>query len=302
MQSEQEGRVGLLAALVAFLIWGLAPLYYRLLERIPASEILAHRTIWTLVLALFLLVLLRQLTSVSAILCRPRVALVLLITALLIGSNWLVFIWAITHQHVSDASLGYYINPLVNVVFGLFFLGERLRPLQWLAVLLAAAGVAFEIWQFGRLPWVALFLAFSFGFYALLRKRVPVDSLAGLAVETLFLFPASVLYLIASDSPTSNMLTNTTAVNGILLFTGPITLVPLLLFTIAARRLRLSTLGFLQYIGPTLMLLLALGVFNEPFPQARLVSFVLVWVGLLFFSADALLQRRRLRRVLSGSG
>ncbi|MFV0277909.1 MAG: EamA family transporter RarD [Parahaliea sp.] len=296
MQDQQSTRAGLLAALSAFFIWGLAPLYFKALSELPAPEILAHRSIWSLVLALAWVAALGGLSELRSVLGNPRLCSLLALTAVLIGSNWLVFIWSIGQERVTEASLGYYINPLVNVLLGVCFLGERLRPLQWLAVLLAALGIGHEIWQFGRLPLVALFLALSFGFYALLRKRAPVASLTGLTVETLYLFPLALGYLLWSDSPTSNLFNNSVTLNALLVFAGPLTLVPLLLFNFAAQRLMLSTLGILQYLGPSLMLVLAVTVFGEPFSRQTLLSFALVWCGLLIFTLDMLGQRWRQRR------
>ncbi|MBN7797416.1 EamA family transporter RarD [Parahaliea mediterranea] len=292
---DKDITTGLLAGIAAFLFWGVAPLYFKLLEGIPAPEILAHRSIWALVLALLVLAAIGRLSDLGATLRDPRRMATLTLSTLLIGSNWLVFIWAITNARIVDASLGYYINPLINVLLGVVFLGERLRALQLLAVALAATGIAHELWQFGRLPLVALYVSLSFGFYGLVRKRAPVESLTGLAVETLFMLPLALLYLWWSDSPTSNLATNDAAFNGLLMLAGPVTLVPLLLFNIAARRLNLSTVGFLQYMAPTIMLLLATGLFGEPFSDDKLVTFALVWCGLVIYSVDAVLQRRRLR-------
>lgn len=295
MTDQRATTAGLAAGLAAFLFWGLAPLYFRFLEGISAPEILAHRSIWALLLALGVLAVLGKLPDLLATLGDRRRLAAMTLSTLLIGSNWLVFIWAVTGNRVLDASLGYYINPLLNILLGVMFLGERLRLLQWLAVALAATGIGHELWQFGRVPWVALALALSFGLYGLVRKRAPVESLTGLAVETLFMFPLALAFLLWSDSPTSNLLANDARLNTVLILAGPVTLLPLLLFNIAARRLNLSTLGFLQYLAPTLMLLLATQVFGEPFSPHKLVTFALVWLGLAFYSAEALVQRRRLR-------
>ncbi|SEA12175.1 EamA family transporter RarD [Microbulbifer marinus] len=292
---DDSAATGLLAGISAFLFWGLAPLYFKLLDGIPSTEILAHRSIWALALALIVLALIGKFADFTATLRDRRKMRTLALSALLIGSNWLVFIWAITNQHLLDASLGYYINPLISVLLGVLVLGERLRRLQWIAVGLAAVGIGWYLWQFGRLPMVALFLAMSFGFYGLVRKRAPVESLTGLAVETLYMLPLALAYLIWSSSPSSNPLNNSWELNGLLLLAGPITLTPLLLFNIAARRLNLSTVGFLQYIAPTLQLLVAVMLFHEPFDENKLLTFAFVWLGLLLYSVDALAQRRKLR-------
>ncbi|WP_226664682.1 EamA family transporter RarD [Microbulbifer aggregans] len=296
-QNSDSATAGLLAGIGAFLIWGLAPLYFNLLDGISAPEILSHRSVWSFILAMLLLALLGKLKDFWETLGSRKKMTTLLLSTLLIGSNWLVFIWAITNQHMLDASLGYYINPLVSISLGVLFMGERLRPLQWFAVALAAAGIGYELWQFGRVPLIALFLAFSFGFYGLVRKRAPVDSLTGLAVETLYMLPVAIIFLLWTDSPSSNLLTNSWQLNGLLLLAGPITLTPLLLFNIAARRLNLSTVGFLQYIGPTLMLLLATFFYGEPLGESKLITFAIVWFALFLYSTDALVHRRK-RRLL----
>ncbi|MFV8781094.1 EamA family transporter RarD [Microbulbifer sp. SA54] len=296
-QNSDSAAAGLLAGIGAFLIWGLAPLYFNLLDGISAPEILSHRSVWSFILAVVLLVLLGKLKDFRETLASRKKMTTLLLSTLLIGTNWLVFIWAITNQHILDASLGYYINPLISVLLGVLFLGERLRPLQWLAVALAAVGIGYELWQFGRVPLIALFLALTFGFYGLVRKRAPVDSLTGLAVETLYMLPIAIGFLLWTDSPSSNLLTNSWQLNSLLLFAGPITLTPLLLFNIAARRLNLSTVGFLQYLGPTLMLLLATFVYGEPLSESKLVTFAIVWFALLLYSIDALVQRQKRRQL-----
>lgn len=295
LRDNDSAATGLLAGIVAFILWGLAPLYFKLLDAIPSAEILAHRSIWALVLALIILLLIGNFSDLTATLRSWEKMRTLALSTLLIGSNWLVFIWAITNEHLLDASLGYYINPLISVLLGVVVLGERLRRLQWLAVLLAALGIGWYLLQFGRLPLVALFLAFSFGFYGLVRKRAPVDSLTGLTVETLYMLPLALAYLIWSDSPSSNPLNNSWQLNSLLVLAGPMTLTPLLLFNIAARRLNLSTVGFLQYLAPTLQLLVATLMFSEPFDHQTLLTFVIVWLGLLLYSVDALVQRRKMR-------
>ncbi|WP_226649116.1 EamA family transporter RarD [Microbulbifer variabilis] len=294
MRTNDTATTGLLAGVAAFLIWGLAPLYFNQLQGIPAAEILAHRSIWSLALALLIMLLLGKLPTLKATLRDGKKVRTLALTTTLIGGNWLVFIWAINNGHLLESSLGYYINPLLNIVLGVMFLGEKLRRLQWLAVALAALGIVHELWQFGRVPVIALFLAGSFALYGLARKRAPVESLTGLAVETLFMMPAALIYLFYSTSPTSNLLHNNWELNSLLLLAGPITLVPLLLFTIAARRLNLSTLGFLQYIGPSLMLVVATQALGEPFSEGKLTTFMFVWLGLALYSIDALAQRRKL--------
>ena len=294
-QNTDTAAAGLLAGIGAYLIWGFAPMYFKLLSELSALEILCHRSIWSLVLALLMLAFLHKLGGLRAVLRSKKTMLALVVSTALISVNWLIFIWAITNNHLLDASLGYYINPLFSVMLGVLVLGERLRPLQWMAVALAAAGIAYELWQFGRVPLVALGLALTFGLYGLVRKQTSVDSLTGLTVETLFMLPLAVGYLFWTTSPTSNLLNNSWQMNAILVAAGPVTLTPLLLFNIAARRLNLSTLGFLQYLGPTLMFFFATLLYKEPFNSAKLVTFIFVWIALGFYSADALMQRRKTR-------
>lgn len=292
-QNPDSPTAGLLAGLGAYLIWGFAPLYFKLLEGISAPEILAHRSIWSLLLAVILLALLGKMGGLRAVFQSRKKLVALMLSTLLISTNWLIFIWAVTNNHLLDASLGYYINPLISVLLGVLVLGERLRPLQWLAVALVTIGIAYELWQFGRLPLIALGVALSFGFYGLVRKQTAVDSLTGLTVETLFLLPLAIGFLFWTTSPTSNLLNNSWQLNSLLLLAGPVTLTPLLLFNIAARRLNLSTLGFLQYLGPTVMFFFAVLLFHEPFNNTKLVTFIFVWAALGFYSVDALAQRRK---------
>jgi chloramphenicol-sensitive protein RarD len=229
--------------------------------------------------------------------CHDRKRLLLLaVTALLIGGNWLLFIWAVNNHHMLEASLGYFINPLVNVLLGMLFLGERFRRMQWLAVALAFAGVLIQLWQFGSLPIIGLGLAFSFAFYGLLRKKIAIDAQTGMLIETLWLLPVAAIYLfLIADSPTSHLSANPWSLNLLLVAAGVVTTVPLLFFTAAATRLRLSTLGFFQYLGPTLMFLLAVTFYGETIGQDKLVTFGFIWAALVLFLLDALYQQRKLR-------
>lgn len=229
--------------------------------------------------------------------CHNRKRLLLLaVTALLIGGNWLLFIWAVNNHHMLEASLGYFINPLVNVLLGMLFLGERFRRMQWLAVVLAFAGVLIQLWQFGSLPIIGLGLAFSFAFYGLLRKKIAIDAQTGMLIETLWLLPVAAAYLfLFADSPTSHLGANPGSLNLLLVAAGIVTTVPLLFFTAAATRLRLSTLGFFQYLGPTLMFLLAVTFYGETVGQDKLVTFGFIWAALILFIMDALYTQRKLR-------
>jgi chloramphenicol-sensitive protein RarD len=282
---------GIFYALAAYLMWGIAPLYFKQLVEVPAVEILMHRIIWSGLILLVFVSLLKQWPKVRYALKDKQVMLVLLASSLLIGVNWMLFIWAVNNDHLLDASLGYFINPLLNVFLGKVFLDERLKKLQKIAVLLALSGVLVQVILFGEVPWLALALASSFGFYGLLRKRVAVDTLPGLLIETTMMLPLAVIYWALFASPASNMLTNELNYNALLIAAGAVTIAPLLCFTAAARRLPLSTLGFMQFIGPTLMFILAVNIYGEALEISKLISFSFIWLGLGVFVYDVLRQK-----------
>ncbi len=245
-EEQQKARQGVLLALGAYTMWGIAPIYFKSLAVVSPLEILSHRVVWSFFLLAALLHFGRHWRTVRDVLTSKSKMLYLVTTAILVGANWLIFIWAVNANHMLDASLGYYINPLINVLLGMLFLGERLRKLQWFAVTLAACGVLVQLIVFGSVPIVAIALAFSFGFYGLLRKKVSVDAQTGLFIETLVMLPAAAIYLLfIADTPTSNMLVNPSQLNLLLIAAGVVTTLPLLCFTGAATRLKLSTLGFL---------------------------------------------------------
>ncbi|WKE65578.1 EamA family transporter RarD [Gallaecimonas kandeliae] len=284
---------GSLYAVAAYTMWGIAPAYFKLIQQVPATEILTHRVIWSCLLLAVLLLVLGKWGAVRQVLKERRQWQTLMLTACFIATNWGLFIWAINSDHMLDASLGYYINPLVNVALGMLFLGERLRRLQWLALGLAAGGVAIQLIAFGSLPWIALVLAVSFGLYGLFRKKVPVDPIAGLFVETVLLLPAALLYLNLLDSPTAHLTANPWQLNGLLVAAGLVTTVPLLCFIAAARSLPLSVLGFFQYIGPSLTFLMAVFLYGEAFDASKMLTFGFIWGALLLFILDAVRQARR---------
>lgn len=293
----KQTRQGILLAIAAYFIWGIAPAYFKLIQVVPADEILTHRIIWSFFFMLVLITLSRQWRQVSKIRQMPKKLLALALSAVLVGGNWLLFIWSVNHNHMLEASLGYFINPLVNVLLGMLFLGERFRRMQWLAVLLAATGVVVQLWTFGSLPVIALGLAFSFAFYGLVRKKIAVDAQTGMLVETLWLLPVAAIYLFGiADSPTSHLGSNPMGLNLLLLAAGVVTTVPLLCFTGAATRLRLSTLGFFQYIGPTLMFVLAILFYGEVPGPDKLITFGFIWAALAIFIADALYTQRRSKK------
>jgi chloramphenicol-sensitive protein RarD len=290
MTQRTEHGIGLASALTAFCIWGFLPLYFHLIgPRVSVWEVLSHRIVWATLLLGAYAVFSGRLSRLRSVFGQPAVLLALAASALCIGVNWVVFIWAVTHGHVLDSSLGYYITPLLNVVMGLVFLGERLRRLQWLAVGLAALGVAIMIGTYGTVPWVALTLASAFAFYGLIRKRVAVDSATGLLVETLLLLPVSaalIAWLYAHHNLT--FLHTSLPMDLLLVGAGAVTVVPLLLFATGARRLRLGTIGLLQYLTPTMQFLTGVFLFGEPFTRADGVTFACIWGALALYSADAL--------------
>jgi len=293
----KQTRLGVLLALAAYFIWGIAPAYFKVIWYVPADEILTHRVIWSFFFMLALISVSRQWKSVKTLLQTPKKILLLAVSAVLVGGNWLLFIWAVNHNHMLEASLGYFINPLVNILLGMLFLGERFRRMQWLAVILAALGVLVQLWTFGSLPVIALGLAFSFAFYGLLRKKIAVEAQTGMLIETLWLLPVAAIWLFGiTDSPTSHMSQNSLSLNLLLIAAGVVTTVPLLCFTGAATRLRLSTLGFFQYIGPTLMFLLAGTLYGEHPGADKMVTFGFIWVALAIFVMDALYTQRALRK------
>ncbi|MCD1126021.1 EamA family transporter RarD [Jinshanibacter sp. LJY008] len=295
MESQQT-RQGVLFALAAYFIWGIAPAYFKLIDYVPANEILTHRVIWSFFFMILLISVSRQWNRVRQA-CRNKTKLLLLaVSAILIGSNWLTFIWAVNNHHMLEASMGYFINPLVNVLLGMLFLSERFRRMQWIAVALAFSGVAIQLWQFGSIPYISLILAFTFGLYALVRKKIGVDSQTGMLIETLWLLPIAAIYLFfIADTTTSHLSQNTMSLNLLLVAAGVVTTIPLLFFTAAATRLRLSTLGFFQYIGPTLMFVLAIVFYGETIGKDKLITFGFIWVALIIFVLDALYYQRKLR-------
>ena len=293
-EEQTNAKKGVLLAIGAYTMWGIAPIYFKTITFVPALEILSHRVIWSFFFLAIIIHFSHQWRNVVSIFQSKSKMLYLIATALLIGANWLIFIWAINANHMLDASLGYYINPLINVVFGMLFLGERLRKLQWFAVALAAIGVAIQIVVFGSVPVVAFALAISFAFYGLLRKKVSVNGQTGLFIETLVLIPAALIYLAwFADSATSSMANNELNLNVLLISAGIVTTLPLLCFTGAATKLKLSTLGFFQYIGPSLMFLLAVLIYGEAFSTDKAITFTFIWGALVVFSYDGLTQVRK---------
>ncbi len=286
--TRREARLGVLAASCAYAIWGLTPLYFKAMLEVPALEIIGHRVVWSVVFLLLLLRWKRQLADTWQ-LARDRAKLKLLaLTSALVIFNWFLFVWAVNAGRVLDTSLGYFMMPLMYVLLGRLFLHERLSAAQWLAVGLAVAGVGLRVFDRGELPWVSVLIALSFGLYGLLRKREAVDSFQGLLVETALALPLALVFLAGLEVEGSGHFGHgATATSWLLVAAGPITAIPLLLFALGARRLRLTTMGFLQYIGPTLTFFLAVFVFAEAFSALQGAAFALIWVGLAIYSFDA---------------
>ncbi len=297
--SDQHARAGVLFAIVAYSMWGFAPMYFKLLAYMPATEILVHRIVWSGVVLLLLVALRNQWPKIKAAIKSRKIMLILLAAGLLLGANWLLFIWAVNNDQLLEASLGYYINPLFNILFGRLFLAERLRPMQKGAVVFAISGVAIAVAGLGYLPWIALVLAISFSLYGLLRKKVAVDSMPGLFIETAMMLPAALVYWLLFAGESSNMLSNSAYTNVLLILAGVVTTAPLLCFTAAARRIQYSTLGFFQYIGPSIMFILAVFYYQEPLDKARLITFGFVWTGLAIFCWDSFRHFRQQKRKLA---
>jgi chloramphenicol-sensitive protein RarD len=293
-------RAGSLYAIAAFGFWGLTPIYYKLLPHVPPVEVLAHRVIWSVVFGALFVTLLRAWPQVRSALSCARTVRTLALTSALVSTNWLIYIYAVVNDQVMATSLGYYINPLVNVLLGMLFLGERLGRGRTLAVALAAIGTASLAFELGGLPWISLTLAFSFGFYGLIRKRLGLPSMAALFVETLLMAPLALLALAWFGVQGQSAFGDDTRTTLLLMLAGPITLLPLLWFAEAARRLPLITVGFFQYLGPTLTFLLATLVYGEPFTAAWAITFVLIWSALAVFTIDSLRMRHELRRHARG--
>lgn len=296
MSLTREQKIGGAFAATAYTLWGVAPLYFKQIDQVPAPEILLHRIVWSFALLALVLTLLQQWPKVLAVLQKPKMVLAMLSTALLLAGNWGLFIWAVNNHHMLDASLGYYINPLLNILLGMLFLGERLRPAQWAAVGLAFAGVMLQLIHFGSLPWIALVLAGSFALYGLFRKKLATDAIGGLFIESLLLMPLALLYWSQfADSPYADLTQNPLSLNLWLIAAGVVTTVPLLCFIGAAKRLQLSTLGFFQYIGPSFMFVFGVFLYNEPLDPSKLLTFGFIWTALCLYSFDAWRHLRRRR-------
>ncbi|MFT4257700.1 MAG: EamA family transporter RarD [Pseudoxanthomonas sp.] len=287
-------RKGLVAIAASFVLWGVVPLYWHLLKVVPSFQIVAHRLVWSALLVLGWLLLKNGTQWFGEIRAKAHAARNLLLSSLLIAFNWGLYIWAVNAGHVVETSLGYFINPLLNVLLGVLVLRERLNGPQWLAVACAAAGVAWLTWQSGAPPWIALGLALSFALYGLVRKLVPVDAVGGLAVESLYLLAPALAFLAWAESGHGGGFVHGwgLGIDLLLVLGGAITALPLIGFAYAVRRIPLTVVGLMQYIAPTLQLMIGVLVLHEPFGRERVVGFAVIWLGLLIFAADGVWRSR----------
>jgi chloramphenicol-sensitive protein RarD len=284
---------GVVYAFAAFAMWGLFPLYFKALHQVAPLELLAHRMAWSMLFLFLLLTLRSQWRWLKPVLRDKRLLAHFAASAVLLSTNWGVYIWAVNAGHIVEASLGYFINPLINVLFGFFILGERLRRLQWFALAIAATGVLWLTWQNGQPPWISVALAVTFAGYGLLRKTARLGALEGLTLETLLLFPLAFAFLVAmAGFGKSSFVNAPLTVEMLLAAAGPITAIPLLLFAAGARRIPLSTLGVIQYVTPTLQLLIGVWIYHEPFDATQMVGYGLIWVALLVYSLEGVWRAR----------
>jgi chloramphenicol-sensitive protein RarD len=285
---------GIIAASCAYIIWGVLPIYWKALQAVPALEILCHRMSWSLLVTLAIILFARRAAAFRQSVANGANLLIFGSSATLLAVNWLIYIWAVNAGYILEASLGYFINPLVNVLLGMIFLRERLRPWQAVAVLVALAGVVYLTADYGRLPWIALTLALSFGTYGLLRKTAGLGSIEGLTLEMAFLFLPSLAYLLVLAGQGAGAFGNSPpSTNLLLVGAGAATAVPMLMFTYGARRVTMTTLGILQYVAPTLQFLIGVYIFGEPFDQSRLVGFIVIWIALAIYWIEGFIQYRR---------
>ena len=288
MKDFNEEKQGIIYAILAFTFWGLVPIYFKLVQSVSPIEILIHRIIWSVVFLSVLIVFTKQTSNFKKILRDRKKLKILFVTSILVSTNWLIFIWAVSNNQITQASLGYFINPIVNVILGMLFFSEKPTKLQKIAILFAIFAITNELISFGSIPLVSLSLALSFGFYGMLRKKISLPSIAGLYIETLIVFPFAIMYFVYLVLNSNSAFTfPPNHISWILMGAGLITVIPLLWFNAAATRISLVKLGFLQYIGPTLSFLLGVFVYNEPFDEKKLITFSFIWIALVFFTMDS---------------
>ena len=285
---------GVIYGIAAYFLWGVFPIYWKMLKQVDALEVLLHRIVWSLVFITLILAVRKHWQWLSVVRERPRIIFIFVISALLLSINWFTFIRAVNNGYIVEASLGYFINPLFNVALGVVFLKERLRPWQGAAVFIAMLGVLYLTFNYGAFPWIALTLAFTFGMYGLLRKTAPLDSLEGLGVEISLIFlPALATVIYLQHTGAGAFLRDGLYTTSLLVLAGAVTAVPLLLFSAAVRRAPLVVIGLLQYLAPTLQFLLGVVVYNEPFNRMRFIGFCFIWFALAIYTVEGIVTQRR---------
>ena len=284
---------GILYGIGAYALWGFFPIYWKFLHDVPALQVIGHRIGWSFILLLAYILLTRQWSDFRSVAFKWKTVGIYSIAAVLLSFNWLIYVWGVNAGFIVETSLGYFINPLLSVSLGVLFLHERLRPLQWVPVALAAIGVGYLTFVYGRPPWIALSLAFTFGFYGFVKKLSPLGSLYGLTLETGIVFPVSLIYLaVVGVGGTGSFLHEGTFVDVLLIGAGVVTTIPLLMFASAAKQIPLTIIGLLQYIAPTLQFLIGVFVYKEPFDLAHFIGFAIVWVALIIFAVESYLANR----------
>ncbi|MCA0971151.1 EamA family transporter RarD [Halobacillus litoralis] len=293
----QDQKLGILYTASAYILWGFLPIYWKLIQQIPAFEILAHRIIWSFVFMGMIVLITKKkgpfIEQIRSIAGNRKQLTGITLASVAISINWVTYIWAVNSNHVIEASLGYYINPLVSILLGMIVLKETFSKAQWLAFLLAGIGVLYMTVNFGSVPWIALLLAFSFGAYGLLKKLVPLNAMYGLTIETMIVTPVALLYLLNQQSGQFQQVEWVSTTSLLVFGAGIVTAVPLLLFSAGAKRIPLSMVGFLQYFAPTIMLVIGVFLYNEPFTHVHAVSFTFIWAGLVVYTIT---RMKRLKR------
>ncbi|MBN2788888.1 MAG: EamA family transporter RarD [Candidatus Delongbacteria bacterium] len=287
---------GILSGIAAYVLWGLFPIYWKLLHDVPAVQIIGHRILWSFIFLIVIILIKKQWRKFYSSVTSFKVFRIYLLASVLLTVNWFIFVLGVNSGRIVETSLGYFINPIFSVILGIVFLRERLRLLQWVPVLLAAIGVIYLTVMYGRIPWIALSLAFTFGLYGLVKKIAPLDSLYGLTFETALVFPVTLIYLVfIGINGSGSFLITDIGTNILLIGTGVVTSIPLLLFAFAARNIPLSTVGILQYIAPSFQFLIGVIIYKEDFSSSDLTGFSLVWIALLIFSLESHFSNRKLR-------
>jgi len=284
---------GIWNGIAAYAMWGVFPIYWKLLHEVPALQVIGHRITWSFILLILFILLTNQWDHFRSAVLTPKTLGIYAIAGILLTVNWLVYVWGVNAGFIVETSLGYFINPLLSVLLGVLFLHERLRPAQWIPVILATLGVTYLTVAYGRLPWIALSLAFSFGFYGFVKKLAPLGSLYGLTLETGIVFPIALIYLaVVGSNATGAFLQKGAGIDLLLIGAGVVTTIPLLMFASAARQIPLTVVGLLQYIAPTMQFLIGVFLYKEPFDRAHLIGFGIVWIALIIFWVENFTAKR----------